>query len=78
MLLCGNNSPAFNAVRDQYLRLAAQRHARFAASACLRSLEDLSDRLHALFPDRYLAAQKTLDDDIAWVRAAFIERFGDW
>lgn len=78
MLLYGNGSPAFNAVRDQYLRLATLRHARFTASAYLRSLEELSDRLHALFPDRYVAAQNTLDDDIAWIRAAFIERFGDW
>jgi len=77
MLIYGNGGTGFNSVRDQYSRIAAQPHARFAAAAYLRHLEALSQRMRSVFPDRYVAARKTLDDDIAWATKAFTGKYGN-
>lgn len=75
MLLYGNGHTGFNSVRDQYGRIAAQPHARFAAGAYIAGLESLAARMRQVFPDRYLAARKTLDDDVAWAKAAFAGKY---
>lgn len=76
MLLHANGHTGFNSARDQYNRIAGQRHARFAAAAYVQQLEALSRRMGEALPERYRAARKTLDEDIAWMKQAFEHRYG--
>jgi len=78
MLLHRAAQPAFNTVRDQYSRITAQRHAKFPASAFIQHVEDLARRMQEVFPKRYQAARKTLEDDIAWLRESFEATYGVW
>jgi len=64
MLVYGANRTSFNAVQDRYIRIIQTPHSRVAALAYIESLQLLSFRLAAEFPDHYLAAQRTLLDDI--------------
>ena len=68
--------PNFNAVREQYQRLAAVPHSRFAIDAFIQKVEDLSTRLDKEFPNRFDAAKKTVTDDIAWLRQAVTDKYG--
>ncbi len=75
MLVAGSGRTNFNFVREQYNRLASTPHSRFAVEAYVLHLRSLSDRARQVFPDRYRAARKTLDDDVAWAERAFAVKY---
>lgn len=62
------NSPGFNPVRTQMSRILELPQSRPAALAYLASLENLSARFNAEFPDRYAPEKKTLASDIEYSR----------
>jgi len=75
MLIYGRGDTGFNAVRDQYARIAAAPHARQAAQAYIEHVERLSARLKEVFPDNYQAEKKTIDDDIAWLQRNYTAKY---
>lgn len=76
MLIYGRTQTSFNAVREQYARIAAGPHMRAAARAYIEYLERLARRLRDAFPDRFAAACATLEDDIALLKRKFAEQYG--
>jgi hypothetical protein len=77
MLVYGRADTGFNAVRDQYTRIATAPHARQAAGAYVEHVERLSARLKETFPDCYQAEKKTIDDDIAWLKRNYAAKYGE-
>jgi len=75
MLLYGEGT-GFNGVRHQYSRLASAPHSRYIVADYIRRMEELSRRLERAFPDRFGDARKTLDSDVAWMKAAFAGKYG--
>jgi len=64
MLICGANRTSFDAVQDHFTQIIQTPNSQAAALTYIESLQRLSSRLAAVFPDRYLPAQRTLHDDI--------------
>jgi hypothetical protein len=76
MLLRGAGTN-FNAVRDQFTRLASAPHSRHVAEMYVRHLEDLLSRMRQAFPEQFEPARKTLADDIAWMKRASASKYGE-
>jgi len=66
-----------NPVRERFAKIVATPQSCFVVRAYIKSLEDLSARLAKAFPKHYIAERKTLDDDIAYLRAMAKERYGE-
>lgn len=69
--------PGFNALREQYQRLAAGPHPAFNLRAYIQQAEELLTRLNGEFPGRFEGAKKTLADDVAWLKQVFAEKYGE-
>jgi hypothetical protein len=57
-----------NPVRKTFSQLAAQGDGHTAAKEYCQRLESLSSRLAKEFPQQFLAAQKTVADDVTWMK----------
>ncbi len=66
----------FNAVREQFSRIAAAPHSRYVARAYVDYVQSLADRMEKAFPDRLQAERTTVLDDIQWMKSAFAEKYG--
>ncbi len=75
MLIYGSHSTAFNAVQEQYTRLAAAPYARQAALAYIARLQRLSGRLKEQFADHYQPERLTLDHDIQQLQKKFAAKY---
>jgi hypothetical protein len=75
MLICGRADTGLNAVREQYTRIASAPHSRYVARMYVRYVERLAARLQSAFPDHYAAAKRTIDDDVAWMNAAYAAKY---
>jgi hypothetical protein len=67
---------SFNAVREQFSRIASAPHSRYIAREYIDYVQSLSDRMQKAFPDRLKAERKTVMDDIEWMKGAFAEKYG--
>ena len=76
MLLYGKG-PNFNAVRERYLTLFTTPHPYYILSTYIRQMGNLTERFEKAFPERFGAAKKTLNDDIAWLKNTFTARYGE-
>lgn len=77
MLVFTGKGTGFNAVRDQYVRLVSAPHSRHVGAYYLRGLEDLARRFRELYPEGMEAEQKTLADDVDWIRKDLERRYGE-
>ena len=75
MLIYGNGNTGFNAVQEQFTRIAAAPHSRQAALAYIEHLQQLSDRLKQAFPGHYQPEQQTLDNDIQSLKKKFATKY---
>ncbi len=75
MLYYGKGT-GFNAVREQYARIAAVPHSRYIASMYIDHVQSLARRVEDAFPDRLKAERQTVVDDITWMKRAFAEKYG--
>ncbi|NLE59932.1 MAG: hypothetical protein GX616_16390, partial [Planctomycetes bacterium] len=66
----------FNAVREQYARIAAAPHSRYIASMYIDNVRSLARRMEKTFPDRLKAERQTVIDDVTWMKRAFAEKYG--
>jgi len=75
MIIGGRAYTGYNAVRYQYGRIAAVPHSHQAAQAYIGFVEQLMARLKEVFPDSYAATKKTIEDDIAWMKLRYAEKY---
>jgi hypothetical protein len=61
----------YNAVIDAYKRISGAPHSRYIAALYIRHVEDVRDRLHRAFPDRYAATKATLQGTLDQIRRQF-------
>lgn len=74
-MLLYNGGTGLNPVREQYNRLSSSPHSRYIAQGYVRQMAELAERFGRSFPERYADARKTLEADVAWMKAAFEAKY---
>lgn len=75
MLVHGKGT-GYNPVREQFGRIAAAPHSRYVARIYIDYIQGLAARIAKAFPNRLKPEQKTLQDDIDWMKKRFVEKYG--
>lgn len=76
MLLYGQGT-GFNPVRAQLTRLMEAPHSRYVAQGYLDHMKKVLRGMEREFPRRFAAGKQTLAADLAWMRAAFSDKYGE-
>jgi len=74
-MLVFSKGPNWNPVLAKFKQIAGQPHSRYLARLYLGHVEDVVERMKQEFPDRFKAARKTVDADLAKMRALYRTKY---
>lgn len=72
-MLLFSKGTSYNSVRERFMHLAVQSETRSQAKAFIGRMENLLERFHRAFADQFSDGKKTLEDDVAWLKAKYGE-----
>jgi len=75
-LINGGGGTGYNAIRNQFAKIASTPNSVFEAQALLGSLDALSVRLDKEFPDTHKPTKETVSNDVKYLRDQFTQRYG--